>query len=302
MNKTKGVLFSVLSAVLFGLVSSLSPLAYEGGFNPVTLALMRQAFNLPVALAVMLCTKTSLSLQKGQPLKLAALGIVGWAATTLLLNTALSLIDVGIASTIHFTYPIFVTLGCVLIYRIKISRAKIMALSVSTIGIVTFVLGGTSSGGGSTLGVLLAVLSGVTYAFYMLFLDKSDLAAQMSPIKVNFYVGLGGCSLFLVYGLFTGQLHLSGIAPSAWLLVMLMGVTGGVVAFSMVQLGIKYTDATTTAICSTCEPVTSVIFGTLFLGEELTPLKVIASLLIIAGVLMLSLIPEKKQPVSTEQQ
>ena len=296
MNKTKGILFSVIAASIFGFVAAVSPIAYQGGFNPVTLALMRQLVNLPLALIIMLVNKTPLKLKSDQTVKLSALGIFGWAATILTLNTAYTLVDVGICTTIHFTYPIFVTLGCVLIYKVRIGRVKIMALAVSTLGIVALVLGGTGSSSNATGGIFLALVSGVTYAFYMLFLDKSNLASQMSPVKVIFYVGLSGCSVLALYGLLTGQLNFSGIEPKYWLMVVGIGILGGLVGFSLVQLGIKHTDATTTSICSTCEPVTSVLFGILLLGEQFTVMKLIASVLIIAGVLMLSLIKEKKKP------
>ena len=87
---------------------------------------------------IVLFLKVDLRVTKNQLKNLAILGFIGNSITTLLLNIAFAHIDVGIVTPIHFTYPIFVTLGCVLFFHEKLSKQKIIALVIAMSGIGCF--------------------------------------------------------------------------------------------------------------------------------------------------------------------
>ena len=67
-----------------------------------------------------------------------------------------------------------------------------------------------------------------------------------------------------------------------------------VIALSLLQIGIKYVGASTAAILTTFEPITSIVCGVILLGETITTVKIIACSLIMIGVVMLSLAKENK--------
>ena len=67
-----------------------------------------------------------------------------------------------------------------------------------------------------------------------------------------------------------------------------------VVALSLLQIGIKHVGASTAAILTTFEPITSIVCGVLLLGETVTGIKIIACALIMVGVVTLSLVKGKK--------
>ena len=145
--------------------------------------------------------------------------------TTLMLFIAFSLIDVGVATTIHFIYsilfyvvclsitkhfiyPVFVSIVCVLFYKERLGLQKFIALLIATAGIACFFLGVDMSAGfsgGTFLGLFLAVASGVTYAFYIIYMDKSGLKNQ--PVfKISFYVALMSSIAMGIFGIGTGEL------------------------------------------------------------------------------------------------
>ncbi|WP_415341443.1 EamA family transporter [Clostridium perfringens] len=97
----------------------------------------------------------------------------------------------------------------------------------------------------------------------------------------------------LIYGMVTKELALSSLTPKAWGLSAIFAFLCTVVALSLLQVGIKYIGASEAAVISTFEPITSVIFGAILLGEEITVMKIIACSLIFAGVLILSFAKEK---------
>ena len=296
MNKKKGILLTILSAVTFGFAFTLGPMTYgEGGSNPVTLTLLRNLLSLPLLGIILFAKKTSLKVTKQELGKLAILGIIGNAITTLMLNMSFSLIDVGIATTIHFVYPVFVTIGCVLFFKEKLILQKVIALIIATSGIACFFFtGGTSAEAGQSmmLGLFFAIASGVTYAFYIIFMDKSGLKSQ-DPFKVSFYVAMFATIGMIIYGAIVGELTLGTLTGKSWAISFVFAFLCTVVGLSLLQIGIKNVGASTAAVLTTFEPITSVTFGVILLGEELTIMKVIACILILIGVVTLALAKEK---------
>ena len=302
--KLKGIVLTMLSSITFGFAFTLGPMTYgAGGSNPVTLTFLRNFLSLPFLLLIVLFLKIDLKVTKSQLKNLIILGFVGNAITTLMLNIAFAHVDVGIVTPIHFTYPVFVTLGCVLFFNEKLSKQKIIALVIAMCGIGCFFIQSLNSASFSSstlLGLILAVASGAFYAFYIIFMDKSGLKGE-SPFKITFYVAIASSIGMFFYGISTNELVLSSLTTKSWIISSVFAFLCTVVALSLLQVGIKYIGASEAAVISTFEPITSVIFGVLLLGEKVTPLKIIACILIFAGVLILSFAKEntKDEPPET---
>lgn len=296
--KTKGIILTMLSSITFGFAFTLGPMTYGlEGSNPVTLTFLRNFLSLPFLLVIILLLKINLKVTKKQLKDLMILGFVGNAITTLMLNMAFAYVDVGIVTPIHFTYPIFVTLGCVIFFHEKLSKQKVLALIIAMSGIGCFfitALTSASLGASTLIGLILAVASGMFYAFYIIFMDKSGLKSE-PPFKITFYVAISSSIGMFIYGTITNQLVFSTLTPKAWGLSAIFAFLCTVVALSLLQVGIKHIGASEAAVISTFEPITSVIFGAILLGEKITLMKIIACTLIFAGVLILSFAKEKVQ-------
>ncbi|RXI44601.1 EamA/RhaT family transporter [Clostridium tetani] len=295
--KTKGILLTMLSSITFGFAFTLGPMTYGAqGSNPVTLTFLRNFLSLPFLLVIMLFLKIDFKITKKQLKNLIILGFVGNAITTLMLNMAFAYIDVGIVTPIHFTYPIFVTLGCVIFFHEKLSKQKVLALIIAMSGIGCFffaALTSASFGSSTLLGLFLSIASGVFYAFYIIFMDKSGLKSE-PPFKITFYVAIASTIGMFLYGEVTNQLVLGSLTTKAWYISTIFAFLCTVVALSLLQVGIKHIGASEAAVISTFEPITSVIFGALLLGEQITLIKIVACILIFAGVLTLSFAKAEK--------
>lgn len=301
--KLKGIVLTMLSSITFGFAFTLGPMTYgAGGSNPVTLTFLRNFLSLPFLLLIVLFLKVDLRVTKNQLKNLAILGFIGNSITTLLLNIAFAHIDVGIVTPIHFTYPIFVTLGCVLFFHEKLSKQKIIALVIAMSGIGCFFiesLNSASFNSSTLIGLILAVASGAFYAFYIIFMDKSGLKSE-SPFKITFYVAIASSIGMFFYGISTNQLVLSSLTTKSWIISTVFAFLCTVVALSLLQVGIKHIGASEAAVISTFEPITSVIFGILLLNEKITPIKIIACILIFSGVLILSFAKNNTSEIKQE--
>ena len=134
----------------------------------------------------------------------------------------------------------------------------------------------------------------------MVVLDKST-AKEMYFFKLSFYLCLFGAALSGIYGILTGRLtlHLTG---QAWLFAFIVSMCTSVGAISLFQLGIRYIGASTAAILSTLEPITSMLLDVLVLGESMTMRRVLGSLFILVSVILIAWTekPKKIQKYSAE--
>ena len=71
-----------------------------------------------------------------------------------------------------------------------------ISLILAIVGMLTFI---DRTGQISFTGIFLAILSGVTYAFYILYIDKSGLK-KMDAFKLTFYLSLVVTGCLLIYG------------------------------------------------------------------------------------------------------
>lgn len=88
--------------------------------------------------------------------------------------------------TLYFLYPSFVVLPGVIYYKEHWTKAKVLSLILATIGILTSI---EFSGQTSFFEIFLVILSGVTYAFYILYSDKSGLK-KMDSCKLTLDLSL----------------------------------------------------------------------------------------------------------------
>lgn len=289
----KGIIFTAASAVIFGFTPILARISYDGGANGITMTFLRCLLSLPVLFVILRVRGVSLKIEPAWRMPVAACGVFGAFATTVTLYMSYSYIPVGMATTLHFIYPVLVTAGCVLIFREGITTKKVLALLCGAAGTLLFLENFSSGTGGSTgIGIFLALLSGLFYSVHMVVMDKSGIK-NMHYFKLSFYLCLSGAVLSGIYGGVTGQLtlHMTG---QAWLFAFLVSVCTSVGAISLFQLGIRYTGASTAAILSTLEPITSVILGVLVLGEVFTARKIEGCLCILLSVVLIAAAGKKR--------
>ena len=78
----------------------------------------------------------------------------------------------GIATTLHFTYPIFVTLFMLFVFKEKTSWITLLAIGLAICGVARLSIdGGEMRLNG--LGVIIVLLSAVAYALYIVTVNKS---------------------------------------------------------------------------------------------------------------------------------
>ena len=289
MNRSKGIFYVFLSAVIFGFTPILANLSYAGGNNGVNMALLRALLPLPVLFIAGHMTTPGYRIRPQQWKTGAMLGCLNFGCT-LMLYTSYSYIPVGIATTLHFLYPLFVMLYHMLRYRERPGAMKLAGLVLGVAGAMLLVELG--EGGLSPIGMTLALLSGVVFAAYIILLQKE--AGDPLPLyRLMTVTSLSGGVLCAVVGLGMGSLTLN-LTPQAWLYAAsaaLMVSIGGSMLF---QAGVRVVGDADAAVYSLFEPLTSLLFGLVLLGEGFTLRKAASCALILLGLLLTALADRRK--------
>ena len=280
----RGVLYTILSAILFGITPIFVRCAYEDGVNGITMTFLRGAISLPVLAVILLVGKHPFAVTRAQARDMiVGSGFFG-TVTTFLMYASYVYIPVGVSTTLHFIYPVLVSVACALVYRDKLAPSTIAALIASVVG-VYFTSGGFS-GGENPIGIALAVASGATFACNIVYLEKSQIHA-VHHFTYAFYVCLMSSAFAGVCGLATGELSLA-LPPRVWLLATTASLMSAIGASTLLKVGVKMSGATSASILSTFEPITSVALGFLVLGETVTTSIILGGALIIASVIVIA--------------
>ncbi len=279
----KGVIYTIISAVVYGFTPILAKLTYVAGNNAITLTFFRVVFAVPFLYFGVSKSKSNLKITRKEFFDLLVISFLGVGITTTTLYASYNYISVGMATTIHFIYPSIVYLVSILFFKEKINFKTLTALIFSMVGISIL---SNEIIGGNLYGVFLSALSGITYGLFLVYLDKSGLK-NMNPFKTTMYISLINIVGLFAFGQFTGELIFSH-TPMVWVLIILISLLTSIFGVAFLQLGVKYCGATTASILSTFEPITSVVFGLIFLNEDITIFKMIGSVFIITAVLLLT--------------
>ncbi|MGX8852896.1 DMT family transporter [Amedibacillus sp. YH-ame10] len=288
--RTKGIIYTVISAILFGITPILASWVYAYGISSITIVFFRSLFVLPILYVLMKSQKISLHIQRQDLKHTAIIAIFGSGLTTILLFTSYQYIDVGMATTLHFLYPLCVSLLCYLVYQETLGRSKVFALILAAIGTLCFF---DTKETGSLLGICLAITSAVAYAFYMVQLSKKHLTKQ-NPYLISFYMALFTVFETVAYHIFVPSITLQ-LPMQAYFILILLSIVSSFLGVVLLQLGIRELGPSTASLFCLFEPITSIIAGVLLLHNRITFLNIIGCMVILSSLVIITLAEKQKE-------
>ncbi|MBU5256599.1 DMT family transporter [Tissierella praeacuta] len=262
-TKLKGIFSVMISAIIFGSMPLMAKIVFNEGGNPTSLAFYRFLLIIPFLYILIKRNKEeTLKITKEEFKKIILVGTIGYGATALLLYLSYNYIPSGMATTIHFVYPVFVILGCILFFKEKPNIIKIISVILCVLGVLMFYDG---NGNINFMGIFLAFASSITFAFYTIYLDKSGLK-EMNTVKLTFYLCSIAAVMMFIFSIITKTFTIH-MKPLGWLMSLFLSLSVGL-GVNLFQIGIKIVGPQSTSILSTFEPITSVIIGVLILNES----------------------------------
>lgn len=211
---------------------------------------------------------------------------------------SMQMTSVSTAVVLMYISPIYILLFSVLVFHERLGWIK--GLSVAGILLGCILTSGIIGGGRFNLpGVLIGVLSGVSYAIYNI-LAKLSVRRGGSPIKSTMYAFLFMAIIALIPS--RPDLSVSYIAekpvPTVPLLVGL-GLCTCVIPYFLFNSSLKTLPSGTASAMSIIEPLSASIFSFTLLGEDPDAFSIAGIVLILGCVIILERSELKKNPEGT---
>lgn len=285
MSKTKGYIYGCISAASFGLIPLFSLPIMAKGVNYDSVLFYR-FFLAAFAIAIMMKVKNeSFRVTRRELAWLVGLGLM-YSGSALFLFWGYNLMAAGIASTILYIYPVFVTLLMSIFFHEKVSILNVMAIGLAFCGVGCLYLGDGNQTL-SAMGIIVVLVSALSYGLYIVGVNKSGVQA-MSGTKIAFYSLVVGTCLFLGKAQFTGGIQVLPDWASVINIIMLALVPTVVSCVTMVY-SVQYVGSTITSVLGAMEPVTAVFVGIMVFHEPLTFNLMVGIILIITAVTLIIL-------------
>ena len=276
-----GLVFSILAASGFGVMSIVAKLAYDQGLDPPGLLQIRFTVAVPL-MALVLWVKDRRLLKPTRPVIIKAfiLGCLLYGIQSATFFVGLTRIPASTSALILYLYPLVVTLLSVLFLGMKPDRVTAVSLGLVAGG-CALVFYDAFQRNLDPLGLLLVGIAMVTFSGYMV--SAQVFLRRENPLQVTFYVIVMAA---LTFNLWSGPGQWTGFNLPSLALASLLGIVSTVMAISLLYLAIERIGSAYVSIFSTIEPVVTVTLAWLVLGEPLVAWQLLGMGLIVAGIVL----------------
>ena len=189
------------------------------------------------------------------------------------------------AGVIASFVPLMVMIGAWLFLHEKLSTrgSAGVLLSICGVAVLTLMNGGGEEASAVMLGNLMELGAMVCAAANILLIKK--LSGRYNSWTLTMFQCFAGALFFspgllpLLQGGFT-------ISRTSLFIVLYLGAPVSLGAFGLYNWGMSHTSASGASLFINLVPVTAVILGWLLLGESLNPVQILASVAVLAGVVI----------------
>ena len=286
-----GLLAGFVAGVSYGTNPLFAKPLLESGVPVLVMLFFRYGISFLLLAGWMLVKKEPFRVKGRELVSLAILGLL-FACSSLFLFFSYEFIPSGLATTLVYLYPVFVALIMVFL-RFYPSWQTWISIIATFGGIL--LLSSPSAGASIKLpGIFLAVASALSYAFYLVIVNRSKRIRDVSEHTLTLYALLTGTLLFALMRTMQGGNLLEGVnAPADWGHLLGLAVVPTMLSMLTLALSSRYIGPTKTSILGVFEPLTAILIGTILFGESLT-LKMVAGILVcVAAVVFMILRPRQ---------
>ncbi len=289
-----GAVLVFLGAILFSTKAVLVKLAYRYEVDSISLLALRMLFSLPFFLLVATFSgrqkkKQGLSLSPKDWRHILLLGVLGYYLASLLDFLGLQYITASLERLILFVYPTLVLLIGAVVYREPVSRRQLGALALTYLGIAIAFSEGLSMNGGPNfiLGAGMIFFGALAYAAYIV--GSGRMLPRIGTLRFTSLAMTASAAAILIHHGIAYHWALFGFPLPVYGLAVLMALIATVIPSFMISEGIRNIGSGNASIIGSIGPISTIVLAYIFLGERLGWLQWAGTLLVIAGVLVITL-------------
>ena len=269
---SKEALIGYPAGIITGITYGLNPLfgvpLMKNGMPVESILFFRYAIAVLILGVILLSDRQNFKVSWKQFGILLVLGVLYTASSTFLFKSY-NYIPSGLATTLVFLFPVLVAVIMVFL-RVVPSWQVWVAIVATFIGVIIMTQS-DSTREIDTVGVLLSLGSALSYAFFVVIINRNKAISNISNSLLTFYVLLVGAIFFLSRVTATGGNLTVGIETKVYCLNLVgLAVLPTIVSTATLAVATRNIGATKASVLGVFEPITAILVGTLVFGEALT--------------------------------
>ncbi|MCT6869114.1 DMT family transporter [Apibacter sp.] len=278
----KGSLSAIISSMTYGLIPLFSIPLMQKGLNFDTVLLYRFLLACIAVAVLMKIKKVNFKVSLKEFKALTVLSLL-CNTCSLFFFLSYTYLGGGVTTTVHFLYPVFVTLIMGIFFKEKISIKGFISILLAVTGVALLSLG-EGIGKINFKGILFALSAAIFYAFFLVFSVKSTVK-DMPVLRYTFYIQVIGVVYLLLFCLLTGSFQWFPVKDVSCVLnITLLALIPTIVSIITLVEAVRRIGSTLTSVLGAFEPITAVIIGVLVFSEPFSSMMLLGILLIILGV------------------
>ena len=272
------------SAVLGALAIAFSGILYRwSGVAPSTGVVFRCLYGLPLLVIVAAGETRRLGPMSRRTVALSTIAGLFFAVDLVTFHYAVNVIGAGLGTVMGNLQVVIVAGVAWVLWGERPRRAVLLALPAMLVGVVLIsgIVGGGAYGKDPTLGVEIGLVTAAAYSGYLLVIRRASPDHRPAgPVVIATAVtGL----VAVLTGLVAGDLDLVPSLPAHAYLIAL-GVASQSIGYLAIQASLPKLPAAITSVLLLVQPVATVTFAALLLGERPSPFQLLGALLVLAGI------------------
>lgn len=288
-RRIAGLIAGFVAGVSYGTNPLFAKPLLDSGVPVLVMLLFRYGISAAILAGWMLVKKEPFKVRGKELGLLVVLGLL-FSCSSLFLFFSYEFIPSGLATTLVYLYPVFVALIMVFL-RFYPSWQTWLSIIATFGGIL--LLSSPSSGAEIKIpGIILATASALSYAFYLVIVNRSKRIRNVSEHTLTLYALLTGTALFVSLRALQGGSFVEGIDTVAdWGNLIGLAIVPTMISMLTLALSSRYIGPTKTSILGVFEPLTAILIGTLLFGEPLTLKMAIGIAVCVGAVVFMILRP-----------
>lgn len=279
-----GIVCVIIASVSFGIGSVFAKELLTLGLNTFDIMFYQKIITLSVIGIIFAVRRISVRVTKKQLWQLFLYCGLCNGLTGLLLVSSYNYLPIGIATMLHFIYPVVVTVFMVAFFKEKASAIKLICIAVAIFGLYLIL---DISGSISFIGITLALGSGFAYAIYVI-ANKKSKYKDLPALVVVFYSDLIGFIILIPIQLARGQLKFA-LTGLELLFISASALISCLLSFFTLIIAIRRIGASNAAIANMLEPITALVAGAIIFGDRIEFKALCGCILVLMAITLVAI-------------
>lgn len=250
--------------------------------TPETASFFRCVYGLPLLVLAAWLERRRVGPMPTRARWLAAFAGVLFAGDLLFWHHAIDAVGAGLATVLGNLQVVFVAIAAWLLFGERPSARILAALPIILFGVVLIggVLGSGAYGADPPLGVILGILTALSYGGYLIIIRQVGRGRTAEPVAIG---TASTAVVSLLVGLAVGRIDLVPYLPAhGWLL--LLGISAQSAGYLLITFSLPRLPAVVTSIILLAQPVMSVALAMVVVAETPSVAQLAGVGLLIGGI------------------